>query len=201
VHVAGNLIDACVNVSSKLLDGTPPRSLATQIFYLLTYDDPQGVFHMVSQSYHGNYALLFILEIAEQIGRMSNSLCCVRHLISVQTYHVLHQGRAEYTLITPGNPPVIEKKLMGTNVKAGEQRQLLVGTGVWKMSRIPPEDLAAAKTQDEKDRTGCLITEVVTPGFAWQDHKYLTLEGLQELFKGQKNWDEKVKDIVPFVKV
>lgn len=26
--------------------------------------------------------------------------------------HVLHQGRAEYTLITPGNPPRVEKKVM-----------------------------------------------------------------------------------------
>jgi predicted cupin superfamily sugar epimerase len=89
---------------------------------------------------------------------------------------------------------------MGTNVKAGEHRQLFVGTGVWKMSKIPPEDLEAAKTQDEKDRIGCLITEVVTPGFHWEDHKFLTLEGLQELFKGVEDWEEEVKDVAPFVK-
>lgn len=88
---------------------------------------------------------------------------------------------------------------MGTNVKAGEQRQLFVGTGVWKMSRIPPADLEAAKSQDEKDHTGCLITEVVTPGFHWEDHKFLTLEHLQELFKGVEGADEKIKEIIPFL--
>jgi len=153
-------------VPTPFVKGTPPRSLATQIFYLLTYDNPQGVFHM------------------------NKSV----------TYHVLHQGRAEYTLITPGSPPVIEKKVMGTNVRAGEQRQLFVGTGVWKMSRIPLEDLEAATTQDAKDRTGCLITEVVTPGFHWEDHKFLTFKELQELFKGTQDCEEKVKSVAPFVK-
>jgi hypothetical protein len=89
---------------------------------------------------------------------------------------------------------------MGTNIKAGEQRQLFVGTGVWKMSKIPPEDLEAAKTQDEKDHTCCLITEVVTPGFHWEDHKFLTLEGLQELFGDGEDREEKVKEIAPFLK-
>lgn len=28
-----------------------------------------------------------------------------------QTMHVLHQGRAEYTLIAPGSPPKIERKV------------------------------------------------------------------------------------------
>jgi len=153
-------------IPTPFVTGAPPRSLATQIFYLLTYDNPQGVFHM------------------------NKSV----------TYHVLHQGRAEYTLIKPGNPPKIEKKIMGTNVKAGEQRQLLVGTGIWKMSRILPEDLNPAKTQEERNRTGCLITEVVTPGFHWEDHRYLEFEDLQELFKGVEDGEAKVQDIGPFVK-
>jgi predicted cupin superfamily sugar epimerase len=89
---------------------------------------------------------------------------------------------------------------MGTNIRAGEQRQLFVGTGVWKMSRIPLEDLEAATTQDAKDRTGCLITEVVTPGFHWEDHKFLTFKELQELFKGTQDCEEKVKSVAPFVK-
>jgi predicted cupin superfamily sugar epimerase len=89
---------------------------------------------------------------------------------------------------------------MGTNVEAGEQRQLFVGTGVWKMSRIPPKDLDAAETQDQKDRIGCLITEVVTPGFHWEDHKFMTFEDLQTLFKDVECGEEKVKTIAPFVK-
>ena len=105
-----------------------------------------------------------------------------------QTYHVLHQGRAEYTLITPGKdgaPPTVTTAVMGTNTAAGETRMLLVGTGVWKMSRLLSADLALAKPGSaEADKVGCLITESVVPGFHWEDHKFLTREGLEELFRG-----------------
>jgi hypothetical protein len=47
VHAATMSLSIFLNLSSG---GTPPRSLATQIFYLLTHEDPRGVFHMVRQS-------------------------------------------------------------------------------------------------------------------------------------------------------
>ncbi|KAH7881368.1 RmlC-like cupin domain-containing protein [Lentinula edodes] len=100
----------------------------------------------------------------------------VIHMNKSVTYHILHQGRAEYTLIYPTNPPTIEKHIIGTNVSAGESRQLLVGTGVWKMSRLLPEDMDH----------GCLITEVVVPGFHWEDHQFLTKGGLHELLENVK---------------
>ncbi|KAJ6499577.1 RmlC-like cupin domain-containing protein [Mycena vitilis] len=105
----------------------------------------------------------------------------VIHMNKSVTYHILHQGRAEYTLITPGNPPTIEKKVMGTG--AGETRQLTVGSGVWKMSRLLPEDLKRAKTDEEVRNLGCLITEVVVPGFHWDDHKFLTKSELFDLLR------------------
>ncbi|KAJ7627665.1 hypothetical protein DFH06DRAFT_1007185, partial [Mycena polygramma] len=79
------------------------------------------------------------------------------------TYHALHQGRVEYTLITPGSPPFIENKVMGS---ADETRQLTAGSCVWKMSRLLPEELMQEKPEEEKQNLGCLITEVVVPGFA-----------------------------------
>ncbi|KII85617.1 hypothetical protein PLICRDRAFT_44946 [Plicaturopsis crispa FD-325 SS-3] len=124
----------------------------------------------------------------------------VIHTNKSVTYHVLHQGRAEYTLITPGNPPTIEKKIMGANASAGELRQLIVGTGVWKMSQLLPEDIKSAVTQEEKDHTGCLITEVVVPGFHWEDHQFLTLKTLKDLFKDSPGGEEKIKELSPFVK-
>ncbi|KAI0646202.1 RmlC-like cupin domain-containing protein [Trametes meyenii] len=128
------------------------RSLATTIYYLLTPDEPNGVFHMNKSA----------------------------------TMHVLHQGRAEYTLITPGSPPTIEKKIMGPNIHAGELLQLLVPTGIWKMSRLLDEDLNGVTTSgsDAKEKIGCLITEVVFPGFAWEDHGFLTREKFDELWDG-----------------
>ncbi|KAI0719030.1 RmlC-like cupin domain-containing protein [Fomitopsis betulina] len=131
------------------------RSLATSIYYLLTPDEKNGVFHMNKSA----------------------------------TMHVLHQGRAEYVLITPsstpGNPPKVEKKIIGPNLKVGETLQLLVPSGVWKMSRLLPDDLAAADADPiQRDHVGCLITEVVFPGFAWEDHGFLTLAELDKVFGG-----------------
>jgi len=136
------------------------RSLATTIYYLLTYDEPDGVFHMNKSP----------------------------------TMHVLHQGRVEYTLITPGvngGPPNVEVKVMGPNIHAGETLQLLVGSNVWKKSRLLPEDVAAAKADTAKQQyTGCLITEVVFPGFYWEDHEFLTEAKLKALWGKNPGWDK-----------
>ncbi|KAH9914349.1 RmlC-like cupin domain-containing protein [Fomitopsis serialis] len=147
--------------------GGAPRSLATTIYYLLTPDEKNGVFHMNKSA----------------------------------TMHVLHQGRAEYVLITPpatpGSPPKLEKKVMGPNLQAGEVLQLLVPSGIWKMSRLLPDDLSAAADPEKRDRVGCLITEVVFPGFAWEDHAFLTRTELEKLYGGSgesKEWAAYVKN-------
>ncbi|CDO74400.1 hypothetical protein BN946_scf184392.g11 [Trametes cinnabarina] len=106
------------------------------------------------------------------------------HMNKSATMHVLHQGRAEYTLITPGSPPIIERKIMGPNINARELLQLLVPTGIWKMSRLLPEDLVSTSEDKSGDEWGCLITEVVFPGFAWEDHGFLTLEEFERLWDG-----------------
>lgn len=107
--------------------------------------------------------------------------------------HVLHQGRARYTLIhipnsssNLNNPrPRVEHITIGTNTSAGEVRQLLVSDS-WKMSEIPEEDLEkVAKGEVSEEHVGCLITEVVVPGFEWEDHKFLTRGELENLFGGE----------------
>jgi predicted cupin superfamily sugar epimerase len=110
--------------------------------------------------------------------------------------HVLHHGRAEYTLVHPTNPPRVEHIVMGTDTRAGEVRQMLVGTGVWKMSRLPAADLAQA----DAAHVSCLITEVVFPGFHWEDHAYLTTEGLERLFAGTEDSEERVEELRAYVK-
>ena len=67
--------------------------------------------------------------------------------------------------------------------------QLMVGSNVWKKSRLLPEDVTAAQADPVKQQhTGCLITEVVFPGFDWQDHQFLTVEKLKALFGGSEEW-------------
>ena len=43
------------------------------------------------------------------------------------------------------------------------------------MPNIPTGDLERSKIDGE--RVGCLISEVVTPGFDWHDHEYMTVDG------------------------
>ncbi|KAJ7915510.1 RmlC-like cupin domain-containing protein [Mycena leptocephala] len=122
----------------------------------------------------------------------------VIHMNKSVTYHILHQGRVEYTLIAPGNPPTIEKKIMGLG--PNETRQLLVGTGVWKMSRLLPEDVRQAKTEEDKKNLGSLITEVVVPGFHWEDHEFLTKDGLVDLLKDMTDKESLISDLTVHLK-
>jgi len=117
-----------------------------------------------------------------------------------QTYHVLHHGRAEYTLIHPGNPPVVTKTVLGPNIEAGETRMLVVGTGIWKRSSLLDEDLKAAKTEEQKAATNCLITEVVVPGFDWEDHQYMDRKALEKLYKGVEHSEQRIEEFSKFVK-
>ncbi|KAK4703542.1 uncharacterized protein P7C70_g2678, partial [Phenoliferia sp. Uapishka_3] len=139
-------------VPSPYADGQP-RSLATEIYYLLAPSSPRGRMHMNKSA----------------------------------TFHVLHSGRSLYTLMRPssvaGGPPEIEHAIMGEDHSKGEVRQLFVPGGWWKASEIPAEDLKSG----EKERVGALITEVVVPGFHWEDHAFLNKEELLKIYGGDEN--------------
>jgi len=143
--------------------GMAERPLGTTIYYLLTPDRPMGTIHR----------------------NKSN------------TMHIHHQGRAKYTIIYPPsatNPRVrVETVVMGTDVSKGETLQLLVGNA-WKMSMIPEEDLTALENgRVSPESVGCLITEVVVPGFVWEDHEFLTLEGLKQLFANEPDGEDQIE--------
>ncbi|GAA5843989.1 hypothetical protein JCM9279_003693 [Rhodotorula babjevae] len=153
------------------------RQLATQIYYLLAAPSPSA---SSSSSSHSPHQGTF-------------------HLNKSTTYHLHHQGRAAYTLIQPARDgassrPEVRRVVVGSDAARGEVRQLVVEGGWWKASRIPDEDLAAG----ESDRVGCLISEVVVPGFSFDDHAFLTRSGLVELFGGDSSSPE-VKEFLPFV--
>lgn len=145
--------------------GDAIRNMATQIYYLLTPDSPQGKMHM------------------------NKSI----------TYHLLHQGRARYTLIRPASgpssSPEIKHVVMGADSSQGEVRQLVVEGGWWKASEIPREDLNDEEA--DRDKIGCLISEVVVPGFDFADHKFLDRKGLVELFGGDESHPA-VEQLLPY---
>ncbi len=67
--------------------------------------------------------------------------------------------------------------MMGSNISAGEVLQLYVPGGWWKASEIPAEDLEAVRSGHiDPERVGCLISEVVVPGWTPEQHGFLTIE-------------------------
>ncbi|KAJ8095747.1 hypothetical protein PM082_022854 [Marasmius tenuissimus] len=104
-------------------------------------------------------------------------------------YHMHHQGRMEYTLITPGSPPKIETKVLGSDTSKGESRMIVVDPEVWKFARLLPEDLE----DEEKAKEGCLMTMLLVPGFSLEDHEFMTPESLKALFDGVEGGEEWIR--------
>lgn len=100
-------------------------------------------------------------------------------ILHSKTFHIHHSGRALYTLIkppsSPTEKPTIKRVIMGSNLAAGELLQLYVPGGWWKASEIPSADLKGMEGE-QKDRVGCLISEIVCPGWTIDQHKFLTKE-------------------------
>lgn len=67
---------------------------------------------------------------------------------------------------------------MGANHANGEVLQLFVPGGWWKASEIPEEDLLllgsdSGEVGDRMERIGCLISEVVVPGWNPDQHQFI----------------------------
>ena len=140
---------------------------ATCIYYLITPESSRGRMHM------NDHAASFA-PLAE---------CALTNALTEQTFHIHHAGRALYTLIAPGarvgEAPIVHRIVMGSNLAAGEVTQLFVPGGWWKASEIPDEDLLlldAPGAGDLRERVGCLISEVVVPGWTLDQHQFLTTD-------------------------
>ncbi|KAK6541484.1 hypothetical protein TWF694_007293 [Orbilia ellipsospora] len=142
-------------------DGDATRTASTTIFYLLTSKSPQGHFHR-------NKA---------------------------RTMHLHHRGRARYIILhvdewdgTPGSCR-IEDWVVGADIAGGERLQWMVEGGKYKASYLLPAEGEGDAKMDGEGVEGCLISEVVVPGFEFTDHDYLTWDRLVALV-GQKQAEE-----------
>ncbi|WVQ95455.1 hypothetical protein IAU59_002552 [Kwoniella sp. CBS 9459] len=157
---------------------TETKTDATQIYYLLTPDSYRGRMHMNLHS----------------------------------TFHIHHAGRALYTLIRPPSTssppgqvetsPSIHRVIVGSNVTEGEVTQLFVPGGWWKASEIPEEDLLLleidapeAEKAQLKERIGCLISEVVVPGWNPDQHQFIDEDKLKAMWSGNSGWEQYKKYI------
>ncbi|CAL9728290.1 hypothetical protein MOUN0_D00716 [Monosporozyma unispora] len=83
--------------------------------------------------------------------------------------HTLHRGRGQYVLIYPDGH--VHSFKVGYDVANGEVSQWVVPGGVYKASFV--------LENDELD-DGLLISEVVVPGFDFEDHHFMA-GGVEEL--------------------
>ncbi|WVW80537.1 hypothetical protein I302_102522 [Kwoniella bestiolae CBS 10118] len=77
---------------------------------------------------------------------------------------------------------------------------LFVPGGWWKASEIPDEDLLLLDAPDAKEakldeRIGCLISEVVVPGWNPDQHQFIDEDKLKTMWGGKEGWEQYVKYI------
>lgn len=120
--------------------------------------------------------LIYYMITAESpVGRL--------HRNHSRIIHILQKGRGQYVLIYPNGD--IKSFKVGFNVAEGEVMQWVVCGGVYKASYLLPGEDGGQETSDD-----CLlISEVVVPGFEFEDHKFMEEKELRQLV-GQEKTEE-----------
>ena len=190
------------SMKSPFASDDEDRNIATCIYYLLCHKTPG----CPDKPLHAGGS------DEPDAFKTWNSDIGVLHLNKSSTMHVHHAGRTKYTLISAKAPlgkglvdengdPLTKTVVMGDDIAKGEVRQLLVEGGWWKVSEVPEDDRAAVRDgKADPERVGALISEVVTPGFHWNDHTYLNQAKLRELFAGSPRSEELYEKYKQYVK-
>ncbi|WWC92402.1 uncharacterized protein L201_007359 [Kwoniella dendrophila CBS 6074] len=96
--------------------------------------------------------------------------------------------------------PTIHRVILGSNPSQGEVLQLFVPGGWWKASEIPDEDLILLDAPDAeganlKEKIGCLISEIVVPGWNPDQHQFIDEDKLKAMWRGKSGWEQYTKYI------
>lgn len=108
-----------------------------------------------------NYSTLiyYLLTPTISIGRL--------HKNQNRIIHILQKGRGQYVLIYPDGR--VKSFIVGFDHARGEISQWVVPGGVYKASFLLPLTADSQPTKDDH----LLISEVVVPGFEYEDHEFL----------------------------
>lgn len=117
----------------------------------------------------------FLMTCESTIGKFHTN-------ITSRSIHILQRGSGVYILIHPNGK--IEKFKVGFNVANGERTQWVVEPGVYKGCYLIPTN-----DNEESNKDCLLISEVVVPGFDFQDMKFLDIHKLIELV-GEKTAED-----------
>ncbi|CDK27593.1 unnamed protein product [Kuraishia capsulata CBS 1993] len=120
-----------------------------------------------------NYSTLiyYLITSESAIGRL--------HRNHSRIIHILQKGRGQYVLVYPDG--TIKSFIVGFDFANGEVAQWVVPGGVYKASFLLP-------LEEEPSGDDCLlISEVVVPGFEWDDHRFMeSKDELSELVGEEK---------------
>lgn len=177
-------------VTTPLKDKELAAPLAKIVQELQLFKHPEGGYYketdrspftMLDQSQHTrNYSTLiyYLLTPHCQRGRF--------HKNKNRIIHTLHRGRGQYVLIYPNG--YVHSFKVGYNASAGEVSQWVVPGGVYK---------ASFPLENEELCDSLLISEVVVPGFDFEDHQFMT-GGFDELLT-ILNGDKRLADKLSFL--
>lgn len=112
-------------------------------------------------------SIYYLLSSDQPVGHLHKNRSDILH------YHQL--GAAiEYLVISPEDQ--LSRHILGPDLAAGQQLQLLVKGGDWKLSRLITES-----SKDQRYDFG-LVSEAVAPGFDFKDNTVADLETVTKLF-------------------
>ena len=100
------------------------------------------------------------------------------HVNRSRIIHILQRGRGQYVLIYPGGR--LKTFVVGFNTDRGEVDQWVVPGGVYKASFLLPLDDENGESADDH----LLISEIVVPGFDFEDHKFMPSKKILENLVG-----------------
>lgn len=98
--------------------------------------------------------------------------------------HILQRGRGQYVLIYPDGR--VKTFVVGFNTSKGEVDQWVVPGGVYKASFLLPLDEEAGESAEDH----LLISEIVVPGFEFEDHNFMANQEVLEGLVGEKKAEE-----------
>ncbi|MFT7404172.1 cupin domain-containing protein [Zhongshania sp.] len=103
-------------------------------------------------------AIYYLLTKASPVGHLHSNRSDILHFWQ-------HGSPLYYTLVAPDGS--IVNVVMGPDVTAGQQLQMLVPGGYWKASEL-------------RDGEYGLISEAVCPGFDFDDHQFASAQDIQK---------------------
>jgi predicted cupin superfamily sugar epimerase len=131
--------------------------------YFKETDRPKDIQIINGLKRNSSSLIHFLMTCESPIGKFHTNL-------TSRTIHILQRGSGIYVLIHPNNEVEIFK--VGFNVENGEKTQWVVEPNTYKGCYL-------INDQNEESNNDCLwVSEVVVPGFDFEDMKFLNKDDL-----------------------